>query len=129
VGSRLDAEEVELGTLEVQPTAVALRVLGRMREDHLDADALQQESVARQALRGHVPGPRAAAPERYETRLRVLGTMLEAEPPQAYTIVVAPQLVGVEGSAGYFRLLSVSELAARAGAGQLQRRIRDRGDG
>jgi hypothetical protein len=128
LGAALDTEHAAMATLEVQPAEVTLRMFGLLQEEHWDARAFQMERAARQALRGHVPATDPAAEAHYEPMLRALGSVLEAEPPQAYTVVVARQLVGVEGARGYFRLFSVADLLARAQAGQRQRGTRSPDD-
>jgi hypothetical protein len=120
LGAALDTEHAAMATLDVRPAEVTLRRFGLLQEEHLDARALQHERAVRQALRGRVPATGPAAEARYEPILRALGTGLEAEPPQAYTVVVARQLVGVDGSRGYFRLFPAADLLARAQASQRQ---------
>ncbi len=113
LGALVDQEQAEMATLEVRPGEVTVRVLGRAGERRLRTQELQQESAARQALRGQVPvGPRAAPC--FEPLLRILGRDLEREAAQDYTIVVTPDIIGVEGSAGYYALFPVGALEARA---------------
>jgi hypothetical protein len=128
LGAALDTQQAAMATLHVQPGAVTLRIFGLLQEEHFDAQALQHEHAARQALRGHVPATSPPAAARYEPLLRALGTILEAEPPQTYTLVVTSQVVGVEGARGYFRLFSVADLLAQAQARQRQRGARQQDD-
>ena len=72
---------------------------------------LSQEVAARTVLRVQVPPSDPASPERYETRLRAVGAELDAEPAQAYELVVTRRTIVVEGSAGYYRVCTAEGLA------------------
>jgi hypothetical protein len=96
--------------------------VGALSHLRLGPEQLCQEIAARTALRGQVAGVDPTSIARYETRLRVIGAELDANPPQAYTVLVTPRTIVVEGSAGYYRMSTSEGMAPelRAIAGQRQ---------
>jgi hypothetical protein len=71
-----------------------------------------QETAERSALRGQVSSLDPVALGRFETRLRAVGAVLEAQPAQTYELVVGPQVVQVEGDHGYCHVFTADEIAA-----------------
>ena len=73
---------------------------------------LHHENAGRNALRSQVLPGDEAAPERFESRLRVVGAMLESQPVQGYEIVVGQHLIEVEGDDGYCHVFTAEEITA-----------------
>ncbi len=119
LGALVDGMLADIATIEVGRELTAIRLSDLPRERHLDAHALQYEMAAQRALRGQVPGDASGLMTRYEPLLRAIGMVLENQPPQGYTIIVSHQIIGVEGTAGYYGLFPVSQLAEDLTATQL----------
>ncbi len=102
VGARVAAFAVADGQAEVH-------TFQKAHEQTLEPRHLQRESRLRAALRGR--GPRAIpAGPRYEPLLRVLGTVLEAEPPQAYEVLVTPRAIVVDGATTGCQVFTLDQL-------------------
>ena len=61
------------------------------------------------ALRGRGPRTTPAGP-RYEPLLRVLGTVLEAEPPQTYEVLVTPRAIVIDGATTGCQVFTLQQL-------------------
>ena len=116
LGALADEVGAPFSMLDVRTDEAQVRLYDVVRDERLDARALQQQSAARAALRGQVSPEAAGAPLRYEPLLRAVGALLAAEAAQTYQVIVTPQLIAVEGSAGYFGLFPTPQLAAQAHA-------------
>jgi hypothetical protein len=112
LGAFVDLAGARGAYLSVGPAEVAVQPFGAASTLHLGPLELMAESAARIALRGQGAPATGAAPAHHAPLLRRLGAVLDAEPPQAYEIVVLPRLVVVEGQAGYYRAFTLDELAA-----------------
>jgi hypothetical protein len=116
LGALLDEADLrgsEVVSLEVDAERAAVGTLGRFRRREFDPLRLRQQSAARMALRGQMmPRTNPTALDRYEPRLRAVGAALDREPPQSYRIAVTPNVVVVEGSAGYRHGFTPAQLAA-----------------
>jgi hypothetical protein len=120
LGALLDASNARGAYLAVAPEAVRVQTFGDQSIVDLGALELRQEIAAYTALRGQVP-PDPGADVRHETRLRVIGLELDAEPGQAYELAVMPSAVLVEGTAGYRRVFTADDLTALIAAAARQR--------
>ena len=99
-----NAERPTVATSQLQP-------FGEWQPRALDPLALLHEIAARTALRGQLVHANPAEPNRYETRLRAVGALLDAERPQSYQFLASRQTIVVEGSRGYYRLCTTDGLA------------------
>jgi hypothetical protein len=114
LGAFVDLAGARGAYLSVGPSEVAVQPFGAASTLHLGPLELMAESAARVALRGQGTPTDAAALPHHATLLRRLGGVLDAEEPQAYEVVVLPQLIVVEGEAGYYRVFAPEELLAPA---------------
>lgn len=110
VGALLDDALARAAFIAIDPEAVQVQMFGEPHTLVLGPHELQQEIAARQALRGQVAPADPTVPERYETRLRAVGTVLEAEPEQSYLLATTRQTVIVEGSEGYHHVFRNEDL-------------------
>lgn len=111
VGALLDDALARAAFIAIAPEAVQVQMFGEPHALVWGPHELQQEVAARRALRGQVAPADPTVPERYETRLRAVGTVLEAEPEQAYLLAATRQTVIVEGSEGYHHVFRNEDLA------------------
>jgi hypothetical protein len=123
LGAVIALEPAEVVACELRPEGVEIRQFGLTHAERLDLLALQQQSTARRALRGQVPGAPPASALPHESLLRLIGLDLETQPAQAYTLLITAQAVTVLGAAGYHAVFPVEQLAARARTAS-QRRAR-----
>jgi hypothetical protein len=114
LGARLDDAGARAAYITVTPEQVLLQTFGELTACSLDPLELRLEVASRLALRGRVAPADPSAPPPYETRLRLVGSGLEDQPPQAYELFVTPRTIVVEGSEGYYRSCTLDELVQRA---------------
>jgi hypothetical protein len=114
LGAFVDLTGARGAYLSVGPPEVAVQPFGAASTLHLGPLELMAESAARVALRGQGTPAGAAALAHHARLLRRLGGVLNAEEPQGYEVVVLPQLIVVEGQAGYYRVFAPEELEAPA---------------
>ena len=108
----LDDEAVpEAGFVAVMGGSTKVQPFGEWTPRALEPLELLHEIAARTALRGQIRRADPTDPHRYETRLRAVGVALDAQPRQAYRLLVSRQTVVAEGSAGYFKLFTAERLA------------------
>ena len=127
LGGLLDEAGARGAYLMVAIDSALVQTFGDMTQVRLGPIELRQTVAARMALRGQVAPADPAVPERYETLLRAVGTELDAELPQAYELVVTRRTVVVEGSEGYYSVLTIEQLTALLHAALAQREEDDSG--
>lgn len=112
VGGGLDEAFARAAYIVTEPDSLQVQTFGELTQRTLGPQELHQEISARTALRGQVMPPDRTTLERYETRLRTVGSLLEGEPAQSFGIVVTRRTVVVEGSEGYYNVFTNEHLAA-----------------
>jgi hypothetical protein len=113
LGSLLDEAGARAGYLSVGPAGATLQGCGPTPcQRTLGPLELHHENTGRSALRSQVSPAGEASPERFESRLRIVGAMLETQPVQGYEIIVGPHLIEVEGEDGYCHVFTAEEIAA-----------------
>src|SRR5262249_51154870 len=107
LGGLLDDGDVRYAYLVVSRAGVRVLTFGgEPFERNIDHAELQQEIAARTALRGQVPPCDQAEGASHESRLRVVGSLLEQEVEQSFDLVMTPRALIIEGSEGYYRLFA-----------------------
>jgi hypothetical protein len=112
LGSLLDEAGAQIACVAVDPRQTRVETFGEVRLRHLGASELQREIAGRVALRGHAPPADPAAPTRFETLLRAVGAMLDAEPDQAYKLLVTTETVVVDSGDGAALVFTAPQLSA-----------------
>jgi hypothetical protein len=102
LGARLDEAAPEAAYVAVTGDGARLQTFGEGEAQALGLAELWHEIAARTAPRGQLGAADLAAPERYETRPRAVGTELDRQPAQGYRLLVTRHSIVVEGSAGYY---------------------------
>jgi hypothetical protein len=122
VGAGLDEALARAAYVVTEPDSLQVQTFGDLTQLTLGPQELHQEIAARSALRGQVAPADPVGTDRYETRLRAVGNVLDEEPAQSFAIVVTRRTVVVEGSEGFHRVFSNDDLAGllRAVVGRRQ---------
>jgi DNA-binding response OmpR family regulator len=109
LGGLLDEVGAEVASFAVAEGQAQVHTFQETHEQTLEPEQLRRESALRAALRGR--GPRVTpAGTRYEPLLRVLGTVLEAEPPQTYEVLVTPRAIVVDGETTGCQVFTLDQL-------------------
>jgi hypothetical protein len=112
LGGLLDAAGAQIACVAVEPWQTRVETFGEVRQRSLGASELQREIAGRVALRGQVPPADPTAPTRFETLLRAVGAMLDAEPEQAYKLLVTAEQVVVDSGDGAALVFTAPQLSA-----------------
>ena len=110
VGGLLDEALARAAYIITSPDVIQIQTFGEPSQIVLGAHELQQEIAARMALRGQVSPSDPTGTERYETRLRAVGTVLDEEPPQSFALLVTRRSVVVEGAEDYYNVFTNEDL-------------------
>jgi CheY-like chemotaxis protein len=109
LGGLLDEVGAQVASFAVAAGQAQVHTFHETYEQVLEPRYLQRESGLRAALRGR--GPRATPDgPRYEPLLRVLGVVLEAEPPQTYEVLVTPRAIVVDDAASGCQVFTLQQL-------------------
>jgi hypothetical protein len=111
IGGGLDETLTRAAYVVTEPDSIQVQTFGEVTQLTLGPQELHQEIAARQALRGQVAPTDPTSTERYETRLRAVGNVLDEEPAQSYAVVITRRTVVVEGSEGYYSVFNNNDLA------------------
>ncbi len=111
IGGGLDDALARAAYIVTEPEGVHVQTFGDVSHLILGPRELLQEIAARTALRGRVTPSDPTATERYETRLRAVGSILDEQPAQSFGIVVTRRTVVVEGSEGYYGVFGNDDLS------------------
>jgi hypothetical protein len=111
VGGGLDEALARAAYIVTEHDSIQVQTFGDLAQVTLGPQELNQEIAARTALRGQVAPTDPTGTERYETRLRAVGSVLDDEPPQSFAIVVTRRTVVVEGSEGSYNVFTNDDLA------------------
>jgi len=111
IGGGLDEALVRAAYVVTEPDTIQVQTFGDLTHIMLGPQELNQEIAARTALRGQVAATDPTSTERYETRLRGVGSVLDGEPAQSFAIIVTRRTVVVEGSEGYYNVFSNEDLS------------------
>lgn len=128
VGGSLDEALARAAYVVTEPDSIQVQTFGELTQQTLGPQELQQEIAARSTLRGQVAPADPTGTERYETRLRAVGTVLDEEPPQSFAIMATRRAVVVEGSEGYYGVFNNDDLAVLLRA-IVERRQEGEGEG
>jgi CheY-like chemotaxis protein len=109
LGGLLDEVGAEVASFAVAEGQAQVHTYQEAHEQLLEPQQLRRESGLRAALRGRGLRMSPAGP-RYEPLLRVLGTVLEAEPPQTYEVLVTPRAIVVDGATSGCQVFTLREL-------------------
>jgi CheY-like chemotaxis protein len=112
LGGLLDQAGAQIACLAVAPGSAQVRAYSETRQQRLGQRELRQAIGARKARRGEGPPRDPTSPSRYETILRAVGVLLDAEPDRAYDLVVTPGKVVVDSPAHGSQVFTVDQLAA-----------------
>jgi hypothetical protein len=116
LGSLLDDAGAHAAYLSVGPAGATIQGCGPVPYQRtLGALELQHEYASRSALRGQGPATNRVAPDRFETRLRIVGAWLEPQPEQTYELFVGPHSVEVESGDGACQVFTPAEIAQGLG--------------
>jgi hypothetical protein len=122
VGALLDEGSTRAAYIVTAPDCVQVQTFGDLSQLRLGPREFQQEIAARAALRGQADTGQAEPIERYEARLRAVGSVLDEQPPQSFAVVTTRRSAVVEGTEGYYRIFTNDDiatlLAASSGHGQ-----------
>jgi hypothetical protein len=127
LGALLDDTEAHAGLLVLARDRPRLHIFsestigGDLAHRTFGLLELSLEIAARTALRGQMAPRDPTATDRFETRLRAVGSELDQEPPQSYELLLTERTIVVEGSEGYYRVCTSEGLAP-----QLRTLIRQR---
>ncbi len=111
IGGGLDEALARAAYVVIEPDSIQVQTFGDLAQTTLGARELQQEIAARAALRGQVAPADPTATERYETRLRAVGSVLDDQPSQSFALLITRRTVVVEGSEGYYQVFTNDDLA------------------
>lgn len=111
VGGGLDEALTRAAYVVTEPDSIQVQTFGEITQLTLGPQDLHQEIAARRTLRGHVAPTDPTSTERYEPRLRAVGSVLDDEPAQSLALVVTRRTVVVEGSEGYYSVFNNDDLA------------------
>ena len=120
LGGLLDEVGAEVASFAVAEGQAQVHTFQETHGQTLEPEQLRRESALRAALRGRGPRLSPAGP-RYEPLLRVLGTVLEAEPPQTYEVLVTPRAIVVDGETSGFQVFTLDQLDILLRAATFQR--------
>ena len=112
VGALLDEALARAAYIVTAPESIRVQTFGELTQLTLGPRELHEEIAARTALRGQLARADTTGTERYETRLRAVGSVLDRESAQSFAIVMTRRTVVVEGSEGYYTVLGNDDLAA-----------------
>jgi hypothetical protein len=112
VGALLDEALARAAYVVTSSDVIQIQMFGEPQQVVLGPHELRQEIAARTALRGQVAPSDPTGTERYETRLRSVGRVLDEEPLQSFAIVVTRRSVVVEGAEDYYNVFTNEDLAA-----------------
>jgi hypothetical protein len=112
LGGLLDEAGAQIACVAVEAQQTRVETFGEVRQRSLGASELQREIAGRVARRGQVPPADPTAPTRFETLLRAVGAMLDAEPDQAYKLLVTTQQVVVDSGDGGAQVFTAPQLSA-----------------
>jgi hypothetical protein len=116
LGSLLDDARAHAAYLSVGPAGASIQGCGPTPYQRtLGMLELHHENASRSALRGHGPAANLVAHDRFETRLRIVGALLEPQPEETYKLFVGPHYVEVERSDGSCQVFTPSEIAQGLG--------------
>jgi len=93
IGGGLDEALVRAAYVVTEPDTIQVQTFGDLTHIMLGPQELNQEIAARTALRGQVAATDPTSTERYETRLRAVGSVLDEESAQSFTIIVTRRTV------------------------------------
>ena len=101
VGSSLDSALARAAYILTERDSIQVQTFGDLTQLTLGTQELPHEIAARSALRGQAAPAGPTGTDRYETRLRAVGNVLDEEPAQSFAIIVTRRRLVVEGSEGY----------------------------
>jgi hypothetical protein len=119
LGHLLDEAGAQGAYLRVGPAGATIQGCGPTPYQRtLDPQELQQEHARRCAGSGAAPAPAPTGPDRFETRLYVIGLLLTGPADQTYELFVGPHCVEVESSDGACQVFPSGEpVGSGGGAG------------
>lgn len=111
VGALLDDALARAAYVVTSLDVIQIQMFGEPQQLVLGPHELRQEIAARTALRSQVAPSDPTSTERYETRLRAVGRVLDEEPLQSFAIVATLRSVVVEGAEDYYNVFTNEDLA------------------
>jgi hypothetical protein len=116
LGRLLDEAGALAAYLSVGPAGAIIQGCGPIPYQRtLGPRELQHEHASRSAGSGAERAADPAVPDRFETRLRLVGALLEGQAAHAYELFVGPHCVEVEGIDGSCQLFPSAETVGSGG--------------